>query len=178
MNDVTLGEITEIRYLREVEKLQLSEIADITGKNIRRIEYILRKYVKYRYRKLFSEKEKQKIIKMFEAGYTKKQIAGTLGRTFYSISNFLTRYYGSTNITRNIRRNNFKIWSKDEENYILENYNKETAEEIAKKLNRTALGVRTRIIKMRRENKKMVNKKIGGYNKDFVNFLYAGRQNG
>ncbi len=178
MNDVTLGEITEIRYLREVEKLQLSEIATITGKNIRRVEYILRKYMKYRYRKLFSEKEKQKIIKMFEAGYTKKQIAGTLVRTFYSISNFLTRYYGTTNSFRIVRKNNFKIWTTEEENYILENYKEKSAVQIAKELNRTPLGVRTRVIKLRREQRLDIEKKIGGYNKDFVNFLYAGRQNG
>ena len=178
MNDVTLDEIAELRYLREVEKLQLSEIATITGKNIRRVEYILIKYVKYRYRKLFSEKEKQKIIKMFEAGYTKKQIAGTLGRSFNSISNFLTRNYGTTNSFRIVKKNNFKIWTTEEENYILENYKEKTAVQIAKELNRTPLGVRTRVIKLRREQRLNVEKKIGGYNKEFVNFLYAGRQNG
>lgn len=178
MNDVTLGEITEIRYLREVEKLQLSEIADITGKNIRRVEYILRKYTKYRYRKLFSEEEKQKIINMFESGYTKNQIAGTLGRSFYSISNFLTRNYGMTNSFRIVRKNNFKIWTSEEEDYILENYKEKTAVQIAKELNRTPLGVRTRVIKLRREQRLDIEKKIGGYNKDFVNFLYAGRQDG
>lgn len=178
MNDVTLGEITEIRYLREVEKLQLSEIADITDKNIRRVEYILRKYTKYRYRKLFSEKEKTEIIRMFESGYTKNQIAGTLGRSFYSISNFLIRNYGTTNSFRIVRKNNFKIWTSEEEEYILENYKEKTAVQVAKELNRTPLGVRTRVIKLRREQRLDIEKKIGGYNKDFVNFLYAGRQDG
>lgn len=173
MNDVTLEEIKEIKYLREVEKLELKEIAEITGKNFRRIGYIANKYIDYRYKKEFSEIEKQKIIKMFESGYTKKQIAGTLGRTFYSISNFLTRYYKTTNSYSLVRKNNFKIWTSEEEKYILENYKEKTARELAKDLDRTVLGVRTRIIKMRREKKLQTSKKIGGYSKEFVKRLYV-----
>jgi hypothetical protein len=173
MNDVTRKEIEEIRYLREVEKLKIKEISKLLGKKSKRISYIIQKYTKYKFGKKFEDQEKEKIIKMFESGYTKEQIANTTGRTFYSVSNFLTRHYGITNSYRLVRKNNFKIWSKDEENYILKNYEHKTAIQIAKDLNRTVLGVRTRIIKMRRENKKIVKKKIGGYNKDFANSMYV-----
>lgn len=173
MEPVTLAEIKEIQYLREVEKLENKEIAAIINKNIRRVDYICLKYIKYRYKKNFTNEEKIKIIKMFESGYTKEQIAVTLNRTYYSISSFLTRNYKTTNTYRIIRKRNFCIWSEEEEKYILKNYENKTAIEIAKDLDRTVLGVRTRIIKLRREGKLNINKKIGGYNKEFVNVLYC-----
>jgi len=89
-------------------------------------------------------------------------IAHKLKRSKYTVRNIIREETGSCDNNRFIFKNSRKIWTKEEFDYIRENYKERTAKEIARTLGRSEVAVRTKIRDLRK-NETINYKPRGGH---------------
>lgn len=120
--------------------VELSEVFEVPPENIRSIGNTYR-----RTGKRWSSEETEKLLDMLKKRYPKSQICKVLDRSIHGVNRKL----------RQLDKNSFKFWTKEELEFLEENYKTMLYKDIAKVLGRTEQSIKRKMENLRSKGKKL-----------------------